>query len=403
MIKNYLLLLFVAITFIGAVPPNPTYRPSQNPSYDPTIYPTYSQNPTVNPSLRPTVTPNFHSITKGVGTESTASFLLYSFLNGVNTVPMVYPDAPLNAPYLHVELRSSYQYQIGYVTDFNFSKGTIVDAPSDLFIDLPLTPPVPPEYVDQQDPGSSAFAHQLFGIALDGVPIYSGLIDHGVDFFHVIESSSPSIPSSSPDSSGLAATATPVSTVSNMKVDFCGGSYGPTEPYGQGIVHDPLLAICILDTPSDTQPLTHSHIYSQILTYPLIHTLTHLSHLHALSDIRDIPFPTYSPHPLTPLLSPLLQVSDITTVPCPPACSPTTVNNQAPSSNDSNSSTTSTNFSTHSAVSTGPIYWGILFSATPSTAHTTPAVCYKRTSTIAMASFTTVLMRILSVQPFLTS
>ena len=231
--NSSLMLLFVVITFIGAVPPNPTYRPSQNPSYIPTIYPTYSQNPTVNPSLRPTVTPNYHSVTKGVNTESTASFLMYTFLNGVHQVPMVYPDAPLETPYLHVALRSSYQYQIGYVTDFNFSMGTIVDAPSDLYVDLPLIPPVPPEYVDQQDPGSSVFAHQLFGIALDGVPIYSGLIDQGVDFFHVVESASPSISSSSPDSNDPSNTV-PVNVVSNMKVDFCGGTYGPTEPLGRG-------------------------------------------------------------------------------------------------------------------------------------------------------------------------
>ena len=122
-----------------------------------------------------------------------------------------------------------------------------MNAPSDLFVDLPLTPPVPPEYVDQQEPGSSAFAHRLLGIALDGVPIYSGLIDQGVDFFHVVESSSPPLSSSSSSSSSSsldnngpsaaagAGAATPLaSAVSNMKVDFCGGSYGPTEPFGKG-------------------------------------------------------------------------------------------------------------------------------------------------------------------------
>ena len=182
-----------------------------------------------------------------------------------------------DAPYLHVALRSSYQYQIGYVTDFNFSRGTIVDAPSDLFVDLPLLPPVPPEYVDQQEPGSSAFAHHLFGIALDGVPIYSGLIDQGVYFFHVIESASPPINPTSSDSSGLSGTTTPSpagSVVSNMKVDFCGGSYGPTEPMGKGTtVSTPhTLSQYILSTRLLMHPLTY--LLSDPYIYPLPHTHT---------------------------------------------------------------------------------------------------------------------------------
>jgi hypothetical protein len=117
-----------------------------------------------------------------------------------------------------------FAYNVGYVSGFNSSGASpVVSVPAELFVDLPLLAPPAADFVDMQDPASSAFAHKLWGLAVDGVPIYSGLLDNAVDFFH-----------------GAGAGTT-------LAVDGCGGSYGPTAANGADVrYHYRAMPSCLL-------------------------------------------------------------------------------------------------------------------------------------------------------------
>ena len=91
----------------------------------------------------------------------------------------------------------------------------------DLFVTIKTNPKeAAPETIEIQNPFSIAYANKLIGIAIDGIPIYSGLIAAGVDAF------SPTL--------GAAA----------MHLDRCGGSYGMTSDGYR--YHYRALPVCLL-------------------------------------------------------------------------------------------------------------------------------------------------------------
>jgi hypothetical protein len=104
-----------------------------------------------------------------------------SFFNGVNTLCV--------SDGLRVWLRD--------VVDFKYSNSTTNV--------VTLYPPDPtPSFLKVQDPASEAFFDKLVGIALDGIPIYSGLSANGCDVFSEICGNN------------------------TYSLDKCGGSYGAT-------------------------------------------------------------------------------------------------------------------------------------------------------------------------------
>lgn len=270
------------IWFSASKPSNslsaPTRRPSQPPTVSPTAVPSYSMNPTISPSKFPTASPNYIHVNVGDATESNRSFLVYHFSSGVQSQSMIYPEAPLNTPYLHVHVRSLFSYQVGYKQDFNFSGSMpIVSAPNEMYIDMPLIPPTTPEFVDVQDAGSSVFAHRLWGIAIDGVPIYAGLVDNGVDFIHL-----------------MSASPTSITANSAMKVDYCGGSYGPTADNGGSMrYHYRCMPTCLLMSQQAEQVLKRQQYVDDI--YQLLDAFTGINGAQLLGYTLK-GYPIYSPY-----------------------------------------------------------------------------------------------------------
>lgn len=275
-------ILLIALAATQLEPSNslsaPTRRPSRQPNSQPTAVPSYSMNPTIHPSKYPTASPNYIHATGGDATESNSSFVVYHFSTKVQKQSMVYPRAPLDSPYLHVHVCSLFSYQVGYAHDFNSSGSMpIVSAPVDMYMDLPLTPPTTPEFIDVQDPGSSVFVHRLWGIAIDGVPIYSGLVDNGVDFIHLMSTGESS-----------------VSASSFMRVDFCGGSYGPTADNGGGVrYHYRAMPTCLLASQRAGRELKRQQYVDDI--YQLLDAFTGINGAQLLGYTLQ-GYPIYSPY-----------------------------------------------------------------------------------------------------------
>lgn len=114
------------------------------------------------------------------------------FLPFVQHSCMVFPNAPREAPYMSVQATN--------LVDFNLTYGL----EERLLVPIPLTPKAIPDHIIVQDPSSAEFRDKLVGVALDGVPIYSGLSAVGADALRSTDESN------------------------NLQVDGCGGSYGPT-------------------------------------------------------------------------------------------------------------------------------------------------------------------------------
>jgi hypothetical protein len=88
------------------------------------------------------------------------------------------------------------------VFDYQYVNGTT----SSFVISVNLNPEDDPEFITVQDPASPDNYDKLVGVALDGIPIYSGLSASGCDVFY-------------PNCNG---------TAFEYDLDACGGSFGPT-------------------------------------------------------------------------------------------------------------------------------------------------------------------------------
>ena len=151
------------------------------------------------------------AVTYGINRVNNASFIVYSFQKDVNQMQITFPIATLENPFLQVQVRNMFNYQLGYASNTNHS-----------YIQLPLTHPIITtidNIIVAQDPSSNSFYNKLWGIAIDGIPIYSSLTENGVDIFEY----------------------------DNLKVDSCGGVFGPTAANGENVIyHYRSIPSCIL-------------------------------------------------------------------------------------------------------------------------------------------------------------
>ena len=124
---------------------------------------------------------------------------------------------PYDLPYYQILTRDMYLYELGYENNDSMS------------INLPLVSPAIPENIIIQNPTSSLFINKLWGVALDGVPIYSSLFENGIDGSHEIDIN-----------------------VFPYKVDQCGGTYGPVSADSTDIIyHYRYMPTCILNNNFD--------------------------------------------------------------------------------------------------------------------------------------------------------
>lgn len=123
------------------------------------------------------------------------------FLPFVNYSCMTFPHAPRDNPFVRIISNN--------LIDSNLSSNLIdqvLSIQDPFYVDIKASPEPIPDYVFVQDPASQPFRDKLVGIAIDGVPIYSGLTHEGYDAFYP------------PSNSGSYV----------YTIDGCGGSYGPT-------------------------------------------------------------------------------------------------------------------------------------------------------------------------------
>ena len=123
------------------------------------------------------------------------------FLPFVNSSCITFPHSSRENPFLRVI--SSNLIDSNLSSNFISQVLPIVDS---FYVDIKSAPDPIPDYIFVQDPASPEFYNKLVGVAIDGVPIYSGLSSDGYDVFYP------------PSDSGSYV----------YKIDGCGGSYGPT-------------------------------------------------------------------------------------------------------------------------------------------------------------------------------
>lgn len=133
----------------------------------------------------------------------------------------VFPHAPHDAPFLRILAMDMIDYTHTYnLTNQLSLHGQPVNP---FYINVQLVPATP-AYVTVQDPSSSFNFDRLVGIALDGIPIFSGLSSSGVDVFDPVVGAD----------------------FSTYSLDACGGTYGPT-PFGWRY-HYRTMPTCIKDS-----------------------------------------------------------------------------------------------------------------------------------------------------------
>ena len=136
--------------------------------------------------------------------------LSYNFSESVRT--QYGRDEPYGAPYLQIFLKDMISYELTY----NINES--------MHYNLPLKSPAIPDYIEVQDPTSPLFTDKLWGIALDGIPIYSSLHGEGDDIFY--DTGTDAYP---------------------YKFDLCGGTYGPISADNREIrYHYRFMPTCIL-------------------------------------------------------------------------------------------------------------------------------------------------------------
>jgi hypothetical protein len=121
-----------------------------------------------------------------------------------------YPVTEWNESSIRIFVRNLVDYDLSY---------EIIDPLADesfTYVDIIAKPNYIPQILVEQDPTSIKYSNKLIGIALDGVPIYTSMIDFGVDLLFT-----------------------------SFQVDGCGGIYGPTP---DGIrYHYRVMPTCIID------------------------------------------------------------------------------------------------------------------------------------------------------------
>ena len=222
--------------------PAPTNAPSKQPTKTPTIIPT--KTPTKTPTIIPTTaTPSFKPSTVTPTIIPTAiptsnptykpSYYPSSYPTAVPTQEAAIQEISNVCPdhYFQVKVKvkcieypltewneSSIRVFVRNLVDYDLSYDTIDSLADESFTYVDVI--AKPNYIQNalivQDPTSLQYTNKLIGIALDGIPIYTSMIDFSIN-----------------------------SLFSSFKIDGCGGMYGPT-PDGVRY-HYRVMPTCIID------------------------------------------------------------------------------------------------------------------------------------------------------------
>jgi hypothetical protein len=103
------------------------------------------------------------------------------FFPSIDLLCLVYPNALFGSPVLRVKTKNLKNFSLSYDLLGEHSVEFATSDPVFVYIEqrkLPL-----PEFITVQDAGSQENFNKLIGIAVDGVPMYSGLSNMGHDVF----------------------------------------------------------------------------------------------------------------------------------------------------------------------------------------------------------------------------
>lgn len=135
-----------------------------------------------------------------------------------------YPLTTYNKSLIRISVRNLVDYSLSY-DDIDPLSG------NPMTVDVYSTPKQIPEFIIHQDPSSSEYVNKLIGVALDGVPIYTGTVSLHEDAVAL---------SVNGDSASDKV----------LKIDGCGGCYGDT-PDGYRY-HYRVMPTCIFDSTSSS-------------------------------------------------------------------------------------------------------------------------------------------------------